>query len=104
MDSIASQLPLSGSTQHVVREQKKTESGIKTATFSLLTERKTSKKNDEIFGNLISKGEVARLLDVSVSFIEKLMAEEGLPYFKIGRSVRFRLGEVEEWLLKRRFP
>jgi len=104
MDSTASQLPLSVSTQHFIKQQKKHEFGIKSATFALPPEGKKSKKNDEIFGNLIAKGELARLLNVSVSFIEKLMAEEGLPYFKIGRSVRFRLEEVQEWLLKRRFP
>lgn len=56
------------------------------------------------FEILIDKIELAERLNVSVSFINKLMAEEGLPYKKLGRSVRFKMNEVAAWLEKRSMP
>jgi predicted DNA-binding transcriptional regulator AlpA len=41
---------------------------------------------------------------LSSSYISLLMAEEGLPHFKIGRAVRFRVREVAAWLQKRSQP
>ena len=40
-------------------------------------------------------------MKLSVSYISLLMAEEGLPHFKIGRAVRFRVKEVAAWLQKK---
>ena len=54
------------------------------------------------FESLISKKELVMALGVSGSFISKLMAEEGLPHFKIGRALRFRVSEVSCWLEHRR--
>ena len=56
------------------------------------------------FETLISKKELVSAFGVSSSFVNKLMAEEGLPYFKIGRAVRFRVSEISTWLEKRRIP
>src|SRR5947209_7514848 len=47
---------------------------------------------------LVTKRQLAQQLALSPSYISKLMAEEGLPYIKIGRAVRFRPKEVVEWL------
>ena len=58
----------------------------------------------QIFDKLVAKTELAQQLGLSQSFISKLMAEEGLPYFKIGRAVRFRVGEVVSWLHERKKP
>jgi excisionase family DNA binding protein len=54
------------------------------------------------FEALISKKEIVVAFGVSSSFVNKLMAEEGLPHFKIGRAVRFRISDVSAWLEKRR--
>jgi excisionase family DNA binding protein len=59
---------------------------------------------DRAFEALLGKKELANRLALSPSFISKLMAEEGLPYLKIGRAVRFRVREVVAWLQKRRRP
>jgi len=43
------------------------------------------------------KGLAARW-SISESKVEKMMKSEGLPYFRLGRKVLFRLSEVDEWL------
>ena len=53
--------------------------------------------------NLVTKEQLAKMLAVSESYIDKLMVR-GFPRYKIGRAVRFRFSEVMEWLQKRRFP
>lgn len=54
------------------------------------------------FETLISKKELTVAFGVSASFVNKLMAEEGLPHFKIGRAVRFRISDISNWLERRR--
>jgi excisionase family DNA binding protein len=56
------------------------------------------------FENLVTKKQLAQTLAVSEGFINKLMIEEGLPHFKIGRAVRYRVKEVVSWLSQRRRP
>ena len=56
------------------------------------------------FESLLTKKCLAEKLALSQSYINYLMAEEGLPHFKIGRSVRFRVREILVWLQKRRQP
>jgi excisionase family DNA binding protein len=104
MDLAHYQIQFSASQQSVVNQKTSPDAAHKFATHALNPTPKKGKDDVEIFGNLITKGELAQLFDVSISFIEKLMAKEGLPHFKIGRSVRFRCEEVREWLLRRRFP
>ena len=53
---------------------------------------------------LLSKEKLGEKLDISVSFINKLMRIEGLPYVKLGKLVRFRVSEVQPWLQQRRMP
>jgi excisionase family DNA binding protein len=56
------------------------------------------------FENLITKKQLSESMSLSSSYISLLMAEEGLPHFKIGRAVRFRVKEVAVWLQKRSQP
>ena len=64
----------------------------------------TSLKNDsaQFFENKIAvcKKDLARALSLSEGTINNLMID-GLPYLKIGRSVRFNIREVMAWLKQR---
>ena len=51
---------------------------------------------------LLTREQLARYLSLSQSYVSKLQAEEGLPIYRIGTAVRFRLGEVEKWLKERK--
>ncbi len=104
MDLAHYQIQFSALQQSIISHKAIQNTSLKFATNALNPKQNGSNYKDEIFGNFITKGELAQLLKVSVSFIEKLMADGDLPYFKIGRSVRFRFEEVREWLLRRRFP
>jgi len=59
---------------------------------------------DKAFEALVTKRQLAERLALSQSYINHLMSVEGLPHFKIGRAVRFRVQEVVTWLQKRRQP
>ncbi len=59
---------------------------------------------DNAFEALVTKKQLAIRLALSESYINQLMSEEGLPHFKIGRAVRFRVQEVVAWLQRRRQP
>ncbi len=56
------------------------------------------------FESLFDKEKLAVKLNLSVSFINKLMRNEGLPYVKLGKAVRFRVSETLSWLQQRRMP
>jgi hypothetical protein len=45
----------------------------------------------------LDKASIADYFGLSISFIEKRMAE-GLPHAVIGRRTKFRVQEVEPWL------
>lgn len=58
-----------------------------------------------IFDNSIVKlvwtaDDVARELQCSLRHVRKLVSEDRIPYFKIGRLVRFSPLRIREWLLK----
>ena len=55
-----------------------------------------------LFENLISKKELAKKIGMSESFINKWMLL-GLPYYKVGRYVRFEWNQVVRWLERRNF-
>ena len=57
-----------------------------------------------LFENLVDRTELAMRLSLSPSYISKLMKNDGLPSLKIGRSVRFKLSEVVEFLQRRKRP
>lgn len=58
--------------------------------------------DNNTFEKLISKKELVLVFGISSSFVNKLMAEEGLPHFKIGRAVRYRVSDISMWLELRR--
>lgn len=47
----------------------------------------------------VDKREMAHLLDCSVSWLEKRMAE-GMPHAIIAGRVKFKLSQVEPWLAR----
>jgi hypothetical protein len=49
--------------------------------------------------DILTPAQLARRLKVSESFLAKARWRgDGPPYFKIGRSVRYRWGDVLSWL------
>jgi excisionase family DNA binding protein len=51
----------------------------------------------------VDTGAIARRLGVSVSYLDKMrLTGDGPPFYKFGRSVRYRISEVDEWAEQRR--
>jgi excisionase family DNA binding protein len=48
--------------------------------------------------NLIRAGEVAVMVDVSIQTIYRYVMNKEIPFYKLGRAVRFSRAEVSEWL------
>lgn len=46
---------------------------------------------------MLNKKELAKELAISLSMVDKLLAQ-GMPHLKIGKSVRFELQEVYNWI------
>ena len=70
----------------------------------LSSNKRQSSSESKFFDNLVDRKGLAERIGLSPSYISYLMKHEGLPYFKIGRSVRFQMEEVSSWLQKRRYP
>jgi predicted DNA-binding transcriptional regulator AlpA len=77
------------------------------STSSIVKKWKVSSNNvsakeaeDRIFDNWITKKALALHIGMSIGFVNKYM-KEGLPFRRRGRSVRFRVNEVEVWLQRR---
>ena len=74
--------------------------------FKTLCNAKTNNNNviqlfdRQIGENLLTKEILAEKLCYSVSNINKLMKQEKIPYFKNGRSVRFKYSDVVAALKK----
>lgn len=47
---------------------------------------------------LVTVKQAAKLLNVSPRKIHDLRSQEGLPFIKLGRSVRFRVDQLCSWL------
>ena len=47
--------------------------------------------------NLIKKEDLAKELNISLSMVDKLIAQ-GCPKYKIGKAVRFDIDEVKNWI------
>ena len=62
------------------------------------------KSASEVPALFLSKKHLAVTLGISLSYVDKLMADEGLPHYKIGRSVRFNLNEIMAFLERRKRP
>lgn len=50
----------------------------------------------------IGKKELSEQLGMCVRSIDRAMKEGGLPYYKIGSAVKFRVSEVEKWMKERK--
>jgi len=46
----------------------------------------------------LSKKQASQYLSVSLSFLDELMAEEALPFFRVKRKVLFRKHEIDSWM------
>jgi excisionase family DNA binding protein len=58
-----------------------------------------------IFENqLVDRKRLAEHLSLAPSTISRMMAEEGLPHYKIGKSCRFKISEVMAFLQERKRP
>ncbi|WP_083913977.1 helix-turn-helix domain-containing protein [Ilumatobacter nonamiensis] len=51
---------------------------------------------------LIDIAALAAALDVKVCFVRRLVWERRIPYYKVGKFIRFKLSEVRRWLDGRR--
>lgn len=60
----------------------------------------STKKIDE-FEVLIDTEALARLTGMGETFIVSARSNLGLPHYKLGRSIRYRLSEVNRWLKER---
>lgn len=47
---------------------------------------------------LLTIGEAAERLNVSVRFVRRLVAERRLPYVKIGKFIRFETVDLDTWI------
>lgn len=47
---------------------------------------------------LLTTRELAELWSCSTRHIERLKLENGLPFLKLGKSLRFRRSDIEAWL------
>lgn len=63
-------------------------------------------KTDERKNDLLTYQEArSYLFDlVSVSYLQKLVSRQEIPFMKIGRAVRFKKSDLDTWLEQRRVP
>ena len=54
-------------------------------------------KNQPIFENLITKQQLTKMWGISLSHLNRMIKEEGIPYVKIGRVVRFSPRKLASW-------
>ena len=48
------------------------------------------------FSELLTRQDVAKLLNCSLPFIDKLLSRKALPCYRIGRAVRFDRAELQD--------
>ncbi len=46
----------------------------------------------------LNKRQASQNLSISISFLEKLMAEEALPFYRVKKKVLFRKHEIDQWI------
>lgn len=47
---------------------------------------------------LLDVNEVAELLGVTVRFVRRLVAERRIPFYKVGKFIRFRSTDLADWV------
>jgi len=62
----------------------------------MLNQNKTKTMND-----ILTKKEVSQFLKCSIGMVDKLMSNN-LPYYKIGRNVKFKKEEIIDYLEERK--
>jgi len=55
-------------------------------------------KKGGVASRLVTVGELAEFLQVPESWVYSHTAANDIPHVRVGRYVRFRLGEVMKWL------
>lgn len=55
-----------------------------------------------ITDRLITKDELCKFLKISKSKIDFMIKENSIPYYKIGKNVRFNFNDLENWLVEKR--
>ncbi len=72
-----------------------------------LTKREQEKIQHETLNELLatldvdvflSKKQASQYLSISISFLETLMAEDSLPYYRIRKKILFRKHEIDRWI------
>jgi excisionase family DNA binding protein len=58
----------------------------------------------DIIPELVSIDQLAQRLSITVRHVRRLVAERRVPYYKVGRLVRFDPDEITEWLRRERRP
>jgi len=51
---------------------------------------------------LLTKNELCEFLKISKSKIDIMMKENSIPYYKIGKNVRFDFDDLKNWLFEKR--
>jgi excisionase family DNA binding protein len=53
---------------------------------------------------LLDIDQLAQRLGITVRHVRRLVADKRVPYYKVGRLVRFDQAEITDWLATRRVP
>ena len=56
----------------------------------------------DAYGPLIDVGALAERLGVDVRFVRRLVDERRIPFYKVGKHVRFDPTDIDEWIADRR--
>jgi len=62
----------------------------------------TEEQKEKIRWTLLTRQAVAKLLKVCVHTVDNYRRTKGLPFVKIGNSVRFSIPEIQAWLMEQR--
>jgi len=50
----------------------------------------------------LNKKQLSNYLGISIGKIDKLMKNKNIEYFKFGKSVRFKIDDINDWVVKYR--
>lgn len=64
--------------------------------------KKLESEGTALSKKLLNIKELSGSIGLTVSFLRKAMSHYGLPYYKLGRCVRFNINDIEEWVRQRR--
>jgi excisionase family DNA binding protein len=65
-------------------------------------EEQTRRGMTHLSTQLLTIEQLAERLGITVRHVRRLVAERRLPYYKVGRLVRFDPAEISQWLQTRR--